>query len=172
MRIPFCGQRALGLRAAAVLVVTSSALVAAFASAASAGTTSAYIVLYKASSVPSDAAQAIQAAGGTLTYSYNAIGVVIASSSSDSFAANIQKDKKVEGTAATGGLGTAVDDAQRLYAKRFPDATDIGKMYRFYQFRPRRMKLFDEAKLGGATWVTARVGAAGALRWERTERYV
>src|SRR5206468_898919 len=56
--------------------------------------------------------QAIQAAGGTLTYSYNAIGVVIASSSSDSFAANIQKDKKVEGTAATGGLGTAVDDAQ------------------------------------------------------------
>jgi len=56
--------------------------------------------------------------------------------------------------------------------KRFPDATEIGKMYRFYHFRPRRMKFFDEAKLGGATWVTARVGAAGALRWERTERYV
>ena len=75
------------------------------------------------------------------------------------------------GTARVLG-GRAVDDAQRVYVKRFPDATDIGKMYRFYQFRPRRMKLFDEAKLGGATWVTARVGAAGALRWERTERYV
>jgi uncharacterized protein YhbP (UPF0306 family) len=67
---------------------------------------------------------------------------------------------------------TKTADAERLYVKRFRDATDIGDTYRFYLFRPRRMKMFDEAKLGGATWVTARVGASGRLRWMRTERYV
>jgi uncharacterized protein YhbP (UPF0306 family) len=64
------------------------------------------------------------------------------------------------------------DEAERLYARRFPDAADIRKKYRFYRFIPRHVKLFDEPKLGGATWVTARVSADGTLHWERTERYV
>ena len=67
--------------------------------------------------------------------------------------------------------GRAAREAERIYVKRFADARDIGESYRFYRFRPRRVKLFDEAKLGGATWVTARVRADGALEWERTERY-
>jgi uncharacterized protein YhbP (UPF0306 family) len=67
--------------------------------------------------------------------------------------------------------GKTADEAERLYIARFKDATDIGKTYRFYRFRPARVKLFDEAKFGGATWVTARVEANGALRWQRTERY-
>jgi subtilisin family serine protease len=95
-----------------VLAALSAAVVVAFASSASAGGTSTYLVLYKGSSVPANAAQTIQQAGGTLSYSYDAIGVAIASSSNDSFAANIQKDGKVEGAAATGGFGTAVDDGQ------------------------------------------------------------
>jgi hypothetical protein len=34
------------------------------------------------------------------------------------------------------------------------------------------MKFFDERRLGGATFVTVRVGADGRPAWERTERYV
>jgi uncharacterized protein YhbP (UPF0306 family) len=68
--------------------------------------------------------------------------------------------------------GRTADEAERLYVKRFRDATDIRETYRFYQFRPLRMKLFDERRLGGATWVTARVSVDGSLHWVRTERYV
>ena len=68
-----------GLRGVAVLAALSAAVVVAFASSASAGGTSTYLVLYKGSSVPANAAQTIQQAGGTLSYSYDAIGVAIAS---------------------------------------------------------------------------------------------
>ena len=74
------------------------------------------------------------------------------------------------GTARELARGAAAD-AVRLYVKRFPDATDIAQTYRFYRFRPRRVKLFDERRFGGATWVTARI-AGGLLAWQRTERYV
>jgi len=40
-----------------------------------------YIVLYKANSVPSNAATALSAAGGKLVWSYREIGVAIAQSS-------------------------------------------------------------------------------------------
>src|SRR5512138_43772 len=39
-----------------------------------------YVVVYKKNAVPSDAASAIQKAGGSVVYSYKQIGVVIASS--------------------------------------------------------------------------------------------
>ena len=61
--------------------------------------------------------------------------------------------------------GRSADEAERLYVARFRDATDISKTYRFYRLRPARVKLFDEKKLGGATWVTARVDANGAPHW-------
>jgi len=61
--------------------------------------------------------------------------------------------------------------AEQLYAARFKAYADIGT-YRFYRLRPRRMKLFDEHALGGATFVTVVVGAGGRLRWMRTESYV
>jgi subtilisin family serine protease len=61
-----------------------------------------FIVLYNQLSVPSDAAVAIRNAGGTLVYSYDAIGVVIATSASTSFADTLAKDSKVEGVSATG----------------------------------------------------------------------
>jgi uncharacterized protein YhbP (UPF0306 family) len=68
--------------------------------------------------------------------------------------------------------GEQADKAQTLYAKRFPRFADIDlSAYRFYRFRPRRLKLFDERTLGRATFVTARVGASNRLEWERTEIY-
>ena len=42
--------------------------------------------------------------------------------------------------------------------------------YRFYRFRPRRMKLFDETSLGGGVFVLATV-RNGQVAWERTEVY-
>lgn len=68
--------------------------------------------------------------------------------------------------------GRGAEDARRAYLARFRDAADTSDDYRCYELRPTRVKLFDEGRLGGATFVTARVSAAGALRWLRTERYV
>jgi uncharacterized protein YhbP (UPF0306 family) len=62
--------------------------------------------------------------------------------------------------------------AEQLYAARFRAyAADLAA-YRFYRLRPRRIKLFNEHALGGATFVTVAVGAGGRLRWLRTESYV
>ena len=63
-------------------------------------------------------------------------------------------------------------DAEAIYAKRFADYRQPDfDAYRFYLFRPRRLKLFDEHELGAGMFVTARVGGAGRLAWERTEVY-
>jgi uncharacterized protein YhbP (UPF0306 family) len=64
------------------------------------------------------------------------------------------------------------NQAETLYAKRFPDftAADLSA-YRFYVFRPRRLKLFDERALGAGTFVTARLTRDRRLAWERTEIY-
>jgi uncharacterized protein YhbP (UPF0306 family) len=67
--------------------------------------------------------------------------------------------------------GSVARDAERTYATRFP-AYERGELraYRFYRFRPRRVKLFDEAVLGGGVFVTASV-RKGRVAWERTEIY-
>src|SRR5437763_483426 len=75
---------------------------------AHAGTTQNYIVLYGASAVPADASASIAKAGGSLVYSYPQIGVVIAKSDSATFRANIVKDNRVEGAAATAAFATQV----------------------------------------------------------------
>jgi uncharacterized protein YhbP (UPF0306 family) len=62
--------------------------------------------------------------------------------------------------------------AERLYADRFSAYSSDLDAYRFYRLRPRRLKLFDEHALGGATFVTVAVGAGGRLRWVKTETYV
>ena len=69
-----------------------------------------YVVLYKSQSVSSDAESVIANAGGTLVYSYDKIGVVIAQSSDSSFAANLLLDSRVEGASATAGFATRVTD--------------------------------------------------------------
>jgi len=67
--------------------------------------------------------------------------------------------------------GSVARDAERAYATRFP-AYEPGELsaYRVYRFRPRRMKVFDEAALGGGVFVTASV-RRGRIAWERTEVY-
>jgi uncharacterized protein len=67
--------------------------------------------------------------------------------------------------------GADADAARELYVARFPEfaGADLSA-YRFYRFRPRRLKLYDEHELGTGTFVTARVGRQ-RLAWERTEIY-
>jgi len=65
-----------------------------------------FVVLYKGNTVPTDAAGAIQNAGGTLVYSYPQIGVVIAKSSAVSFASNVRSNQSIEGVAATNNFAS------------------------------------------------------------------
>jgi uncharacterized protein YhbP (UPF0306 family) len=68
--------------------------------------------------------------------------------------------------------GATAREAERAYARRFPAfSPDDLSEYRFYRFRPRRMKLFDEKALGAGVFVTASVRVGGAIAWERTEIY-
>src|SRR5215469_18104081 len=66
-----------------------------------------YLVLFNQASV---AADAITAAGGTLVYSYDAIGVAIVSSDNPTFASDVAQDGRVEGASATASFGTRLND--------------------------------------------------------------
>src|SRR5262245_964949 len=88
----------------ALVVVMAMALVANLRAApAQAGTLQTYLVLYNGNAV---AADAVTQAGGTLVYSYNQIGVAIARSSSATFAADVRRDSRVQGAAATAPFAT------------------------------------------------------------------
>ncbi len=84
-------------------------LVSSHAAPARAGTMQTYLVLYNAQAVPANAATTMAQAGGTLVYSYNAIGVAIARSDSPTFRAQLMQDSRVNGAAATTGFATQVE---------------------------------------------------------------
>ena len=75
-----------------------------------AGTAQTYVVLYKGSSVSSDAANVIAGAGGTMLIAYKQIGVAIATSDSATFRANLLRDNRIQGASSTAGLGVRLDD--------------------------------------------------------------
>jgi len=100
-----------GLIVLSILAVLSMlSLSIAGAASNQSATTQNYIVLYKQTSVPADASSSIVKAGGTLVYSYDKIGVVIASSDSASFKDKLLADKRVEGVSATAGFGVQVEN--------------------------------------------------------------
>jgi subtilisin family serine protease len=101
---------AAGVVGLAVLALVLATGVFESAEGAQAGTTQTYLVLYKQQSVPAGAASAIQRAGGTLVYSYDAIGVAIAQSASASFRAKMAADKKVDGVSSTAAFGVRLDE--------------------------------------------------------------
>ena len=68
--------------------------------------------------------------------------------------------------------GRALDRARALYGSRFARARESDlSAYRFFAFRPGRLKLFDERALGSGVFVTAKVARTGRLTWEKTEIY-
>jgi subtilisin family serine protease len=94
------------------LALVTAALLVATSLAAGGNSAANYVILYKAQSVPSDAAKTIANAGGTLVYSYDQIGVAIASSSSSSFRANLMNDNRVDGASATTNFASQLPDEQ------------------------------------------------------------
>ncbi len=95
---------------AVLLVVVAFAFAAGRSAPAQAGAMQTYIVLYSAQAVPSDAAATISSAGGTLVYSYDAIGVAIARSDNASFRTNLLQDSRIQGAAATTNFATQLSD--------------------------------------------------------------
>src|SRR5712691_4022144 len=95
------------LRIALLAFVCTLALTGTRVRLAYAAAQQTYIVLFNQASV---AEGAITAAGGTLVYSYNAIGVAIARSDSPTFASDVAHDSRVEGASATAPFGTRLSD--------------------------------------------------------------
>jgi subtilisin family serine protease len=73
--------------------------------------TGTFIVVYKGNAVPKDAASVIGKAGGTLVYSYDAIGVAIAKSSDPSFRGKLLKDTRIDGASATDGFAIQLGES-------------------------------------------------------------
>jgi lantibiotic leader peptide-processing serine protease len=100
------------VRSFVVLAMLATATTVMLAPGAqSAGASGTFLVVYKTNSVPSDAASKIQAAGGSLVYSYPQIGVVVATSGSSSFGSTLAaSDSSIQGAAATATLGSQLRD--------------------------------------------------------------
>jgi len=91
------------------------------------GAAQTYVVLYKTQSISSDAAAVIAKAGGTLVYSYNKIGVVIARSENTAFKTNLLADKRIEGVTASTNFGVQLSDqVEAADASALADATAAG----------------------------------------------
>jgi subtilisin family serine protease len=84
------------------------------------GSMQTYIVLYNQNAVPSDAANTIARAGGTLVYSYSQIGVAIARSDQAAFRDNLLLDSRIQGAASTAGFATQLSDD--VFAASGPNA--------------------------------------------------
>lgn len=102
----------------ALLPDTPAAADGVASSTISADGASTYVVLYQGTAIPADAAETIEQAGGTLVYSYDAIGVAIASSSSSSFAQQLLQNNGIQGVAATAEFATRLTD----------EVTDVGPL--------------------------------------------
>jgi lantibiotic leader peptide-processing serine protease len=93
-------------------VVAATALTApTMASAAPAGTigeSQNYLVLFKGSSSPANAAAIVTGAGGTVVADYATIGVLVARSNDSAFDDRLRLDNRVEGASATADYGTQI----------------------------------------------------------------
>jgi lantibiotic leader peptide-processing serine protease len=115
--VPSKSLRSRTLVAATGLVTAASVLAAApQAEAAADGSSSTYIVLYRAGNSTSSAAGAVSAAAGTLVANYAQIGVVVARSTSSGFAGAMQRVSGVEGVSATNAFATRLTDTQSTAA--------------------------------------------------------
>ncbi len=79
-------------------------------SPARAGTMQTYVVLYKQEKAIANIANVVKKAGGTLVYTYGAIGVAIARSDTPSFRANLLKDSRIENASAVENFGVRLND--------------------------------------------------------------
>jgi subtilisin family serine protease len=96
------------------LLLSAVLVTSAGAAPQQAGAAETFVVLYKAQSVPADAAATITAAGGTLVYRYDQIGVAIARSDNAAFRANLLKDGRVENASSTARFGVQLNEEMQV----------------------------------------------------------
>ena len=99
------------LRLVAIVAALAAATILAVPGPVHATTTKTYVVLYRGTSVPSDSANVVAAAGGSLTIAYNQIGVAIATSDNPAFRSALLRDNRIQGASATEGFGIRLDDS-------------------------------------------------------------
>ncbi len=93
------------------IALVATTIQASFAPVASAGASGTFLVVYKGTAVPSTAEARIQAAGGSLVYSYPQIGVAVATSDDALFGTTLRSsDSSVQGAVATAKFGTQLSD--------------------------------------------------------------
>jgi lantibiotic leader peptide-processing serine protease len=147
---------------AAVIAATGMSVPTA-ATAAPVGATGpaeTYLVLFKGSSSPANAAALVQAAGGEVVADYAKIGVLVARSGDTAFDDRMRADSKVEGASATSGFATklesvAVDAAQPGDLPSTP-ATDGDETFASLQWDMRQMQVPQaHAITGGSSAVVA-----------------
>src|SRR3954453_19497778 len=100
------------LLAGAAVIAATGLIVPSAATAAPAGTTGPtenYLVLFKGSSSPADAATIVTRAGGPVVKNYSQIGVLVARSNNTAFGQPMQANNKVEGAPAPAKYATRVD---------------------------------------------------------------
>ena len=92
------------LSVALTLALAAMAAVVSVTPVASAAAERTYLILYMEQALPSDATATVRAAAGTVVASYPQIGVVVARSSNDAFAATLERDPLIYGVAPTARL--------------------------------------------------------------------
>jgi len=110
-------------------------------------------VLYKAQAVGSDAASVINKAGGSLVASYPQIGVVIATSSSTTFRANLMQNSKVQGAAATTKFGVygGVEQDDAIAAEDVPAPASDGEPLAGWQWDMQQINAFAAHDITGGS---------------------
>jgi subtilisin family serine protease len=124
------GGRLGRLLAGAAVIAATGVFVPTAATAAPAGTTGpseTYLVLFKGSSSPANAAAIVAGAGGAVVANYSQIGVLVATSTNSAFDETVRADNKVEGASATTDFGTRIGgleaDASDAQPGELPNAT-------------------------------------------------
>src|SRR3954447_8563365 len=109
------GRRLGRLLAGAAVIAATGVFAPPAAPAAPAGTTGPtenYLVLFKGSSSPANAATTVTGAGGTVVANYPQIGVLVARSNNAAFGDTVRGNNRVEGASATTNYATKLGDVQ------------------------------------------------------------
>lgn len=151
---------------AAVIAATGMTVptAATAAPADATGPTETYLVLFKGSSSPADAAAIVTAAGGVVVADYSKIGVLVARSGNTAFDERVSANNKVEGVSATADYATQLDAMQVDEAAEGPQpgdlpnapATDGDETFAALQWDMRQMQVPQaHAITGGSQAVVA-----------------
>ncbi|RBY97302.1 peptidase S8 [Blastococcus sp. TF02-8] len=111
----FSGRRLGRLLVGTAVIAATGVITPTAATAAPAGSTGpaqTYLVVFKGSASPADAARTVAAAGGSVVTDYRQIGVLVARSGNAAFADRVEADRRVEGVSATAGYATRLEDVE------------------------------------------------------------